>query len=149
VGWMQVSGPSFANFSNPLGQETSMTVTEYGEYTLAYTACDSTIEFDVLFMCDLTVPNVITANADDINDLLFVDGLTSEYYSYANMSIYNRWGAEVYRSGNYGLDDKWWDGQSSHQNDELAEGVYFYVLEVGNKVTEEVDIYKGSVHLFK
>lgn len=149
VGWMQVSGPSFANFSNPLGQETSMTVTEYGEYTLAYTACDSTIEFDVLFMCDLTVPNVITANADDVNDLLFVDGLTTEYYSYANMSIYNRWGAEVYRSGDYGLGGSWWDGQSSHQNDELAEGVYFYVLEVGNKVTEEVDVYKGSVHLFK
>mgnify|MGYP001260347862 CR=1 FL=1 len=149
IGWMQVSGPSFANFSNPLGQETSMTVTEYGEYTLAYTACDSTIEFDVLFMCDLTIPNVITANADDINDVLFIDGLTKEYYSYANMSIFNRWGDEVYRSGHYGLDYNWWDGQSSHQNDKLPEGVYFYVLEVGNKVTDDVDVYKGSVQLFK
>lgn len=149
VGWMQISGPSFANFSNPLGQETSLTVSEYGEYTLAYTACDSIIEFDVLFMCDLIIPNVITANADDMNDIFFIDGLTSEYYSYANMSVYNRWGDEVYRNGSYGLDNKWWDGQSSHQNDELAVGVYFYVLEVGNKVTEEVDIYKGSVHLFK
>jgi gliding motility-associated-like protein len=149
IGWMQLSGPSFANFSEPLGQETSVSVSEYGEYTLAYTACDSTIEFDVLFMCDLTIPNVITANADDQNDVFFINGLTDEYYSYANMSIYNRWGDEVYRSGHYGLDDKWWDGQSSHQNDELADGVYFYVLEVGNKVTEEVDTYKGSVHLFK
>ena len=149
IGWMQVDGPSFAHFSDPLGQETSVSVSEYGEYTLAYTACDSTIEFEVLFMCDLIVPNVITANADQENDLLFINGLTPEFYSYSNMSIFNRWGDEVYRSGSYGLDDNWWDGQSSHQNDELAAGVYFYVLEVGNKVTEEVDIYKGSVHLFK
>ena len=149
IGWMQLSGPSFANFSNPLGLETSMTVSEYGDYTLAYTACDSIVEFNVLFMCDLIIPNVITANGDDLNDFLFVDGLTYEYYSYANMSIYNRWGDEVYRSGHYGLDNKWWDGQSSHQNDDLEEGVYFYLLEVGNKVTEEVDVYKGSVHLFK
>ena len=149
IGWMQIAGPSFANFSNPLGQETSMTVTEYGDYTLAYTACDSIVEFNVLFMCDLIVPNVITANGDDLNDVLFIEGLTAEYYSYANMSIYNRWGDEVYRSGHYGLDNKWWDGQSSHQNDDLDDGVYFYLLEVGNKVTEEVDVYKGSVHLFK
>ena len=149
IGWMQIAGPSFANFSNPLGQETSMSVSEYGDYTLAYTACDTTVAFNVLFMCDLVVPNVITANADDLNDVLFVEGLTPEYYSYANMSVFNRWGDEVYRSGHYGLDGDWWDGQSSHQNDDLAEGIYFYVLEVGNKVTEEVDVYKGSVHLFK
>ena len=149
VGWMQISGPSFANFSNPLGIETSVSVTENGDYTLAYTACDTTIEFHVLFMCDLEVPNVITANDDNLNDLLYVEGLTTEYYSYANMSIFNRWGDEVYRSGSYGLDNKWWDGQSTHKNDDLAEGVYFYVLEVGNKITDDVDIYKGTVHLFK
>jgi hypothetical protein len=78
-----------------------------------------------------------------------LEGLTREYYSYANMSIYNRWGDEVYRSGSYGLDGDWWSGQSTHNNDELKEGVYFYVLNVGNKVTSEVDIYKGMVHLFK
>ena len=55
MGWTFVSGPSFADFSNPLGEETSVTVSEYGDYTLAYTACDSTVEFNVLFMCDLTV----------------------------------------------------------------------------------------------
>jgi gliding motility-associated-like protein len=149
MGWTFVSGPSFADFSNPLGEETSVTVSEYGDYTLAYTACDSTVEFNVLFMCDLTVPNVITANEDNVNDILYIEGLTREYYSYANMSIYNRWGDEVYRSGSYGLDGDWWSGQSTHNNDELKEGVYFYVLNVGNKVTSEVDIYKGMVHLFK
>ena len=34
MGWTFVSGPSFADFSNPLGEETSVTVSEYGDYTL-------------------------------------------------------------------------------------------------------------------
>lgn len=149
VGWMQLGGPGVANFSNPISNETTVTVNHYGDYKLGYLACDTLVEFDILFMCDLIVPNVLTPNGDNINDYLYVENLTKEFYSYSNLSVFNRWGHEIYRNGHYGLDDIWWDGQSTHQNDELAEGVYFYVLKVGNKVTEEEDIYRGSFHLFK
>ena len=55
---------------------------------------------------------------------------------------------EVYKNGHYGLDGSWWDGKNTHQYDQLAPGVYFYVLKVGNKVTQKEDVYKGMINLF-
>ena len=113
-----------------------------------YTGCDTSVVFNVLFMCDLEIPNVFSPNGAGFSDLFFIDDLTEEYYSYSNLSVFNRWGDEVYKNGYYGLDGTWWDGQTTHQNDELAQGVYFYVLKVGNKITEEEEVYRGVVNLF-
>ena len=145
--WSIVNAPGEAILSNSLDSEIDLYVSEYGDYTLSYTGCDTTLEFNVLFMCELDLPNVFSPNGDGVNDLFIVENLTKEYYSYSNLSVYNRWGDEVYRDGNYGLNGTWWDGQSTHQNDPLHEGVYFYVLRVGNKVSEERDEYRGTVHL--
>ena len=104
---------------------------EYGDYTLMYTGCDTSILFNVLFMCDLEIPNTFSPNDDAYgNNLFTIEDLTYEFYSYSNMSIYNRWGDEVYKNGHYGLDGSWWDGKVTHQYDELVTGVYFYVLKV-------------------
>ena len=114
-----------------------------------YTGCDTSVLFNVLFMCDLEIPNIISPNDDTYgNNLFTIEDLTHEFYSYSNMSIYNRWGDEVYKNGHYGLDGTWWDGKVTHQYDELTTGVYFYVLKVGNKVTKEEDVYKGVVSIF-
>jgi gliding motility-associated-like protein len=129
--------------------ETTFRVDEYGDYLLAYTGCDTTIAFNILFMEDLSVSNVITPNGDGDNDFFTITDLTEEYYSYSNMSIFNRWGVEVYRNGSYGIDGSMWDGQSTHQNDELPNGAYFYVLKVGNKVTKQEEVYKGAVQLYR
>ena len=148
-GWEVIDGPGSAMFSNPFVFETNFVVDTYGDYTLAYTGCDTMVVFNVLFMCDLAIPNIVsTSNEEWPNNVLFIEGLTEEFYSYSNMSIFDRWGNEVYRNGYYGLDDTWWDGQNTHKNDELAEGVYFYILKVGNKITMEEKTYKGSVHVF-
>lgn len=146
-GWVFIDGPDTAIFSNPFATETDLVASQYGDYTFGYTGCDTTVVFNILFMCNLTIPNVFSPNGDNVNDFLTIEGLTEEFYSYSNMSIYNRWGDEVYRNGYYGLDNTWWDGQSTHQNDELSEGVYFYILKVGNKVTDEEDVYRGTIHL--
>ena len=132
----------------PLSFATELEVPEYGDYTLMYTGCDTSVLFNVLFMCDLEPPNTFSPNGDGYNDLFTIEDLTYEYYSYSNMSIYNRWGDEVYKNGHYGLDGSWWDGKNTHQYDQLAPGVYFYVLKVGNKVTQEEDVYKGVVNIF-
>ena len=136
-------------YSDPLSFDTEIEVPEYGDYTLMYTGRDTSVLFNVLFMCNLDLPNSFSPNGDGYNDLFTIEDLTNEYYSYSNLSIYNRWGDEVYRNGHYGLDNSWWDGQSTHQNEELSEGVYFYILKVGNKVTDEEDVYRGTVHLLK
>lgn len=149
VGWEQVSGPDVATITHPTEDMTAVVVDQYGDYGLSYTSCDTTVEFNILFMCDLELPNVFSPNGDDENDELIIEGLTHEFYSYSNMSIYNRWGDEVYSNGAYGLDGSWWDGQTTHGKDPITEGVYYYVLKVGNKVTDREDIYRGTIHLFQ
>ena len=147
--WAVINGPGNADILQESALETSVKESEYGDYTLSYTGCDTTVAFNILFMGDLTISNVITPNDDGVNDELIIDGLTDEFYAYSNMSIFNRWGDEVYRNGSYGIDGSWWSGTSTHQNDELNEGLYFYVLKLGNKVTMSEESYQGTIHLYR
>ena len=146
--WGFIAGPAVADFSEQTALETEVSVAEYGDYTLSYSGCDTTVAFNILFMEDLQVSNVISPNGDGVNDAFKIKDLTEEFYSYSNMSIFNRWGDEVYRNGAYGLDGSWWDGLSTHQNDVLSRGTYFYVLKVGNKVTKNEEIYRGTIQLY-
>ncbi|WAC40486.1 gliding motility-associated C-terminal domain-containing protein [Pedobacter sp. SL55] len=68
---------------------------------------------------NIKIPNVITPNGDGKNDVLKVDGI--ELYKENSISIFNRWGNEVYRSQGYQND---WNGNG------LSEGTYFYVLKL-------------------
>ena len=68
---------------------------------------------------NIKIPNVITPNGDGKNDVLKVDGI--ELYKENSISIFNRWGNEVYRSKGYQND---WNGNG------LSEGTYFYVLKL-------------------
>ena len=67
----------------------------------------------------VTVPNVITPNGDGWNDIFMIDYLNQ--YDIRKLTIFNRWGTMVYQSDDYQND---WDGG------DVADGVYFYVLEL-------------------
>jgi gliding motility-associated-like protein len=147
--WDFIAGPVVPDFSEQTALETEVSVSEYGDYTLSYSGCDTTVAFNILFMEDLEVSNVISPNGDGVNDAFKIKDLTEEFYSYSNMSIFNRWGDEVYRNGAYGFDGNWWEGESTHQNDVLSRGTYFYVLKVGNKVTKNEEVYRGTIQLYR
>lgn len=66
---------------------------------------------------DFIIPNIITPNGDGSNDTFKIKGL--ENYPGTQVTIFNRWGNEVYRSANY-LND--WDGS------QLNEGTYYYLI---------------------
>ena len=51
----------------------------------------------------LTVPNVITPNADGINDLLTIQ--SDDPLDIFNLNIYNRWGGKVFKATNQ--NDAW------------------------------------------
>ncbi|WGQ08608.1 gliding motility-associated C-terminal domain-containing protein [Pedobacter gandavensis] len=66
---------------------------------------------------DFIIPNIITPNGDGSNDTFKIKGL--ENYPGTQVTIFNRWGNEVYRSDNYNND---WDGS------QLNEGTYYYLI---------------------
>jgi gliding motility-associated-like protein len=68
--------------------------------------------------CRITVPNVVTANGDNINDVFRINGL--ENFPGSSLSVYNRWGNKVYTESNY--QNNWKPNSSA--------GTYFYVLEL-------------------
>jgi gliding motility-associated-like protein len=96
--------------------------------------CVDSVIVPVSVFGQLIVPNVITANGDNINDAFIIEGLKSN----ASLQIYNRWGELVFESINYQND---WQG-IDRSGLELVEGVYTYLLQ-----TKEGEMKHGFVHL--
>ncbi len=78
------------------------------------------------------IPNVITPNGDGQNDRFVIIGL--ENYDNAEVTIFNRWGNQIYRSANYKQD---WAGQG------VNEGTYYYLITLRKDGRETV--HKGWV----
>lgn len=74
--------------------------------------------------CSLTIPNVITPfNGDALNNAFRVDGLDA--YPGSTVRIYNRWGALLYSSDDFGA-TAGWDPSPA----EATEGTYYYQLRI-------------------
>lgn len=111
--------------------------------TIAVTAmssygCVSPIqELDVRVVIedDIEVYNSISPNGDGDNDIFRIRNI--DFYPENTLSIYNRWGIEVYHVTSYGQNDNFFkgisDGRSTVSRDvELPEGTYFYTLTYKN-----------------
>ncbi len=86
-----------------------------------------TIEVDT----DVFIPNIFTPNNDGVNDVFFIRNLPAE----ANITITNRWGAEVYRSSNYAND---WTGGNAQ------DGIFYYRIQAGGHTfTGWLEIQRG------
>lgn len=90
--------------------------------------CGNVVSGKVIFKVEeLKVPEIITPNNDNKNDVLIIDGI--EYFPDSWLQIFNRYGHIVYQRKGYEND---WDGhsnQGSFGGDKaLPAGNYFYVL---------------------
>ncbi|MES2679103.1 MAG: gliding motility-associated C-terminal domain-containing protein [Bacteroidota bacterium] len=91
---------------------------------------------------DVTMPTGFTPNGDGINDLF--QPLGSAIYSKEfDMSVWNRWGQEVYRSTD---PTSGWDG--SFKGQPAQTGVYAYVISYKNFYNES-KILKGNLTLLR
>jgi gliding motility-associated-like protein len=126
------------NFS--IDQNTVNTFFNPGEYTMCLavesnTQCaDSVCQLIQVVPATVIPPNVITANNDQINDLLEFKYL--EFYPNNSLVILNRWGNVVFEKVGYAND---WDG------DNLNAGTYFYSLMVNDGEQE----YKGFIQIVR
>ena len=84
--------------------------------------CDQAIVYITVSGEDCFIPNYFSPNGDDSNDVFFIDCLETTYPD-NNITIYNRWGDEVYQAEPYPND---WDGK--RDGTDLPAGTYFYLL---------------------
>jgi len=96
----------------------------------------------------LEIYNGISANADDANDIFYIEGI--EKYKDNVVQIFNRWGVQVYKEYGYDNTTKYWDGVSgghlTYKKQGIApEGTYFYFIEYTNFENKRV---KQSGYLY-
>lgn len=89
----------------------------------------------------LIFPTTFSPNDDGINDTWEISGVDS--YPNCFVRIYDRWGQEIYQSSGYSK-SKAWDGTTN--SGKLAEGVYFYIVELRD---EEKQTVNGSITLIR
>lgn len=113
---------SFGDLGNSSAQSPTWPFDEPGDYlvTLTVTANDGcTDEVSLLYIIyppDITIPNVISPNGDNMNDYFVIDNI--EFWN-NHLTIYSRWGNKVYEVKNYV--NQW-------KADDLPDGTYYYVL---------------------
>ena len=131
--WSLISGSSHINdIHSPTTRITELsTVENMFLWKVQNGNCESSAEVKIT-VHDLFVPSVITPNGDGKNDYFKL----SENIGKVELIIFNRWGNEEYKNGNY-LND--WDGRNN-KGAELPNDTYFYILKFENG-----KIKKGSV----
>ena len=77
----------------------------------------------VEFANKTTFYNIITPNGDGQNDLLIIDNL--QLYPGNSLTIFNRWGREVFATTNYNNTSNAWGGDPG-----IAAGVYYYLFKL-------------------
>jgi gliding motility-associated-like protein len=125
----------------------------FGSYTITLESIDSAcgifiVEEEVIEIeeddREVHMPNFFSPNNDNENELFGPLGEFGEdYFLEFNMTIYNRWGIELYRSSHEQLK---WDGTFNGNN--LDEGVYYYLVSYKD-ICGNDDELTGFVHLFR
>jgi len=72
---------------------------------------------------DCNIPNIITPNDDDENDVLIIP--CADSYPESELTVYNRWGSVVYNERNY--KNKW---KGTYNGDLLPAGTYYYTYKL-------------------
>jgi gliding motility-associated-like protein len=111
----------------------------YVATVLDYHNCTKEDQIEIPVITDSCLYNAFSPNGDFVNDLWRIN--SSFLFENTEVSIYNRWGKKIFYSLGYKNE---WDGKNKSNND-LPEGVYFYVVRLKNGY----DDIKGSVSLFR
>ena len=114
--------------------EASSIITHEGIYTVTVTTAEGCVSQASLNAesTSCLIPKGISPNGDGMNDTFDLSG-----FGVTKLSIFNRYGREVYSKTNY-VDE--WHGQQTNGN-ELPTGTYYYSMERSNGETKSGWIY--------
>jgi len=112
------------------------------QYT-AYSNCLPIIITTPPFPDTVVVPNFITPNGDGVNDGFIIQNV-DDYEDLSQLSVYNRWGDRVWQSDYLYDNSNPWRGTNMN-GAKLADGVYFYTLELLNASDNYEYVVNGTV----
>jgi gliding motility-associated-like protein len=94
--------------------------------------------------CFINIPNSFSPNGDGLNDYFFPRDLLSSGLASFKLSVYNRWGQEIFVTTQ--LDGRGWDGNYGGKEQQM--GVYVYTIDATfkNKIFKT---FKGNVTLVR
>ncbi|MBL0103486.1 MAG: gliding motility-associated C-terminal domain-containing protein [Bacteroidetes bacterium] len=129
--WSVVTGT--ATFAFPNSPTTSVSGLASGDNVLLWTISNGTcsasdtvrIRRKIQAECELELPSGFSPNDDGFNDGYDIHGI--DLYPDNIVTVFNRWGNEVYRKENYV--NKEWIGQNN-SGEPLPDGTYFLLLQI-------------------
>ncbi|QMU29230.1 gliding motility-associated C-terminal domain-containing protein [Adhaeribacter radiodurans] len=124
--WSPAEGLSNPNIANPIASPKQTT-----RYTLTITTaegCTANDEVVVALLPGISVPNGFTPNNDGMNDTWEIANI--EKYPDCQVTIFNRWGTQLYSSTGY---KQPWDGTYNQQHLPVATYYYTIILKPGEK----------------
>ncbi len=126
-GTVLTGNPATTQFTEPGKYEICLVIES--SYSCRDTVCD-TLE---VIPPTVPLPNVVTPNGDGVNDALEFQYL--EFFSPAQLTVFNRWGTVVFQDDNY---------QNDWVPEGLSEGTYFYelILFDGTAETSSLNIFR-------
>lgn len=129
--------------------DTAMTIDNLGagDYIITVESefCTRDFEFSLPELerpCPLVFYNVITPDDDGKNDYWHIEDITLPYYQNNSVSIFNRWGREVWKEEGYDNSTTLWRGQDLNDRN-LPAGTYYYQVTAGG------ESYKGYVEVIR
>lgn len=104
-------------------------------------ACSFTYEGSHIDGCSSELSTAFSPNGDNVNDFWEIKNV--EVFENNSVSIFNRWGVEVYQVEGYDNTTVFWNGENKN-GEMLPSGTYFYIIESDNN-----DPVKGWVEIMK
>jgi len=122
---------NFGDGTFATGVVSSHTFADIGTYTIILIVTDSNGCKDtashmvkVKQPFSIYIPNSFSPNGDGMNDVFGPTGLNIDLSNY-EMSIYNRWGEQIYRTWDI---SKPWNGRTNNKDDKVQIGIYVYSI---------------------
>jgi gliding motility-associated-like protein len=112
------------------------------QYT-AYSNCLPIIITTPPYPDTVVVPNFITPNNDNVNDEFIIQNI-DDYKDLSQVTIFNRWGDRVWQSDYLYDNSNPWRG-TNQNGAKLADGVYFYTIELVNASDQYEYVVNGTV----
>lgn len=136
--WTPSFDVSNPNVLNPIVEPNETTVFTL---TAEENGCTQSDQVTVFISRGLEIPNTFSPNEDGSNDFWEILGIDA--FPDNSVSLFTRWGQEVFTLSSYS-EEKFWDG-TMRSGSKASEGVYYYIIDLG----DGSELIRGTLNLIR